>query len=68
MRFFRKRQTDPLAEKEDDRDKEAELIQAEHRANSLLERAMELHTLVTRRDQENHWQQAVNKLFSGGKA
>lgn len=45
---------------------EDRLVRAEKRANVLFEKAEWLHTVVTRRDQENHWQAAVNRLFLGG--
>lgn len=68
MRFLRKRRDDSLVTREEDMVHEVELVHAEERATSLFDKAVELHTLVMRRDQENHWQQAVNNLFSGGKA
>jgi hypothetical protein len=64
--IFRKRKQAPSDER--DKQKNDELEEAEARANTLVDRAVQLQTLVMRRDQENHWQQAVNKLFSGGKA
>lgn len=50
-----------------EREHEARLVDAENRANVLFEKAEWLHTVVSRRDQENHWQDSVNRLFLGGK-
>ena len=64
MKFRRKR-----VEEQDSRlasDREERLVHAEKRANVLFARAEWLHTVVTRRDQENHWQDSVNRLFLGG--
>lgn len=65
MRFPRQRKV-----RHDDTEnqaKEVRLEDAEKRANALFETAEWLRTVVTRRDQENHWQAAVNQLFLGGK-
>jgi hypothetical protein len=64
--IFRKWKQAPSDER--DKQKNDELEEAEARANTLVDKAVQLQTLVMRRDQENHWQQAVNNLFSGGKA
>lgn len=45
---------------------EGRLVAAETRSHLLLEKASWLHTMVSRRDQENHWQDSVNRLFLGG--
>lgn len=47
-------------------EQEDRLLSAEKRANVLFEKADWLHTIVMRRDQENHWQASVNRLFLGG--
>lgn len=47
-------------------EQEANLVAAETRSHVLLEKASWLHTIVSRRDQENHWQDSVNRLFLGG--
>jgi hypothetical protein len=65
---FRKPRRNDTSEPGFEENKEAELVAAEERSITLLNKAVELHTLVTRRDQENHWQQAVDRLFSGGRA
>jgi hypothetical protein len=66
--IFRRPRRNDRVEQVQEQEKNAELERAEQRADTLFAKAVELHTLVMRRDQENHWQQAVNKLFSGGHA
>lgn len=65
MKFWKLRTPEPT---EADEQHDTDLVEAEKRAETLFTKAVQLQTLVTRRDQENHWQQAVNNLFSGGKA
>lgn len=67
MIFRKRRQPETAAQEAEDQEREHELVEAEQRADSLFQRVVVLQTLVMRRDQENHWQQAVNELFSGGK-
>lgn len=63
MWFFRKRpKGDDMNE---DVEQEMRLTAAETRANNVYEKAIELRTMVVRRDQANHWQESVSKLFQG---
>lgn len=64
MRLRRKQalQQDPCRALE----QEVRLVDAEMRVNVLLRKAESLRAVVTRRDQENHWQASVNRLFLGG--
>jgi hypothetical protein len=64
--MFRKRHTRPEPDECHEATQEDRLLRAEKRANVLFEKADWLHTIVTRRDQENHWQASVNRLFLGG--
>lgn len=66
MKLPRQRQSGPNESAE--RAKEGRLVDAEKRANVLFEKAEWLHAVVTRRDQQNHWQDSVNRLFLGGKS
>lgn len=45
---------------------ESRLQDAETRANRLVETAEWIRASVAHRDQENHWQASVNRLFLGG--
>jgi hypothetical protein len=62
--FRRKGRSEPADP--DKCENEERLSRAEARANNVFEKALALHTIVTRRDQANHWQESVNRLFSGG--
>lgn len=64
--MFRKREPDQ-PDIQNEREKEERLVDAEKRVNVLFEKAEWLHTVVTRRDQENHWQTSVDQLFLGGR-
>lgn len=44
---------------------EERLLDAEKRANVLVQTAEWIQATVARRDQENHWQASVNRLFLG---
>lgn len=63
MSFFRKRPKQ--ADMDKDVEHELRLNEAENRANNVYEKAMELRTMVVRRDQANHWQESVNRLYQG---
>ena len=65
LRIF-PRQRDPEPTTEDELEAEERLVDAEKRANVLLEKAEWLHATVARRDDKNHWQASVNRLFLGG--
>ena len=45
---------------------ECRLQDAESRVEKLLEKADFLRTVVSRRDEQNHWQESVNRLFATG--
>jgi hypothetical protein len=47
-------------------EQEARLEDAEKRVDTLYDKTEWLRTVVVRRDQENHWQASVNRLFQGG--
>lgn len=64
MKLWRKK---PDRSVQCDPEQEVRLENAEKRANLLVERASWLHAVVLKRDQENHWQDSVDRLFLGGK-
>lgn len=64
MKLRKKSEVRPPDHDEED---EVRLATAETRAETLFSKAVQLKTIVSRRDQANHWQAAVNELFSGGK-
>ena len=43
------------------------LNEAESRVERLIRRVDCVATATLRRDKQNHWQESVNRLFSGGK-
>lgn len=49
-------------------EREERLRDAENRVNVLVQTAEWIHTAVARRDQDNHWQDSVDRLFLGGQA
>jgi hypothetical protein len=47
------------------REHEERLLDAEKRANVLIETAEWIRTAVAKRDEKNSWQASVNQLFLG---
>ena len=66
MKIRRSKTPPTCEEKQVEQDREERLSAAEGRANEVYEKAQWLRTIVARRDQANHWQESVNRLFSGG--
>lgn len=62
---FRRKRANPVDECVEAK-REERLLDAEKRVNVLIQTAEWIHTAVSRRDQDNHWQDSVNQLFVGG--
>ena len=46
-----------------DPEREARLVEAEKRANVLIEKAQWLRAVMAQRDEVNGWQESVNQMF-----